>query len=337
MNIEFHYWITGLIAEHAGFTGEEAQVIAYSSQFVDDNDCVVSVYEDENDVNPSYESHVSQTMNILLPRSDIMKIYPLFHFIPGDQDKAEPRFDKKTHPLLTTKDSSYANSIMQRSLQSAISRYTPGNTIGLHLLGITTHSFVDTWAHQNFIGWFDDMNAIGSNIYPNVGHADGLHHPDWVSHRWNDDRLKYSEIDNISRFLSAAKKAYLYFLLFQQTVQKIAPPTDRWNELEVLLKDIFGGTYSGDQEKGSDNRIEQYKKASSGLTGYDEHDWLDDAVDQDRVFNSLKNDFEQKYVWKKSSPKETTNWFKFQEAINEHISIATDVLKPVFAQARISV
>ena len=72
MNIEFHYWITGLIAEHAGFSAEDAQTIAYSSQYVDNNDFEVAVFDAENDVVPSCTSHISQTMNILLPRRDMM-------------------------------------------------------------------------------------------------------------------------------------------------------------------------------------------------------------------------------------------------------------------------
>jgi hypothetical protein len=32
MDIEFHYWITGSIANRARFTEEEARVIAYSCQ-----------------------------------------------------------------------------------------------------------------------------------------------------------------------------------------------------------------------------------------------------------------------------------------------------------------
>jgi hypothetical protein len=43
MNIDFHYYLTYLLAERAGFdrkikSGEtEAEIIAYSSQYVDDN------------------------------------------------------------------------------------------------------------------------------------------------------------------------------------------------------------------------------------------------------------------------------------------------------------
>ena len=35
MNIEFHYWVTGLIAEYAGFKGNESQIIALLCQFND--------------------------------------------------------------------------------------------------------------------------------------------------------------------------------------------------------------------------------------------------------------------------------------------------------------
>ena len=37
MNIEFHYYIIHFLANQAGFPEEEAQLIAYSSQFVDHN------------------------------------------------------------------------------------------------------------------------------------------------------------------------------------------------------------------------------------------------------------------------------------------------------------
>ena len=37
MNVEFHYYLTKYIALEAGFDSDEAEIIAYSSQFVDDN------------------------------------------------------------------------------------------------------------------------------------------------------------------------------------------------------------------------------------------------------------------------------------------------------------
>ena len=334
MNTEFHYWITGLLAKRAGFADEEAQIIAYSSQFVDDNDDEVPVYDQENDVVPSYTNLITQTMNILLPRRDIMKIYPVFHFIPGDQANAAPRKDGKTHPLNTTPDSSYAQKILAYTVQSTVSKYKANDLSGLYRLGITTHAYVDTWAHQNFIGWFDDFNAIGANILPDIGHADAMHHPDWVSHRWNDHRLQVPNVDNTLRFLTAAKKAYACYLDFQQKIGN--NPPDTWAQLEQELLGIFGPTYSGDCEKGADARIDGYRRLS-GLPDYDEYQWFAAAIDERMVFNISNDHYEKKYVWKDRAKKADSHWYRFQEAAKEHMICATDILRPVFAQAGIHV
>ena len=39
MDIEFHYYLTKYLALEAGFEEDEAEIIAYASQYVDDN-CV---------------------------------------------------------------------------------------------------------------------------------------------------------------------------------------------------------------------------------------------------------------------------------------------------------
>ena len=103
MNKEFHYWVTGLIAEYSGFQPADCRTIAYSSEYTDDNNSEVEVFDGEFDPFPSYVSHVSQTEDITQPIDSIMKIYPLFHFIPGDKEATPARKDQKTHPLLDRK------------------------------------------------------------------------------------------------------------------------------------------------------------------------------------------------------------------------------------------
>lgn len=335
MNVEFHYWITGLIARHAGFSAEETRIIACSSQLVDDNDFEVALFDGENDVVPSYTSHISQTMNIQLPRRDIMKIYPLFHFIPGDQPQASPRRDGATHPLNTTANSSYANLIMRYTLQNAASKYRAGDMGGLYRIGVTTHAYVDTWAHQNFVGWFTDFNAIGSNLIPDIGHADALHHPDWIGHRWNDERLANPDVDNITRFLMAARYTYRHFLEFRKLIGE--QPADRWEQLEVLLTELFGRSYSGDCEKGCEQRIARYRTAVDCLTEYDEHDWLDDAAQLKTVYNLTNDNYDQKYVWRDARNSSKSDWYRFQEAIREHMLCAIAILQPAFSQAGVAV
>lgn len=335
MNIEFHYWITGLIAEFAGFQGEECQIIAYSSQYVDDNDAEILVHDGEFDPIPSYANHVSQTMNILLPKKEIMKIYPLFHFIPGDHDKAAKRKDGKTHILNTTADSSHASKIMQYSLQNAASKYKAGDKSGLYRIGVSTHAYADTWAHQNFVGWYDEFNAMGSNMIPDIGHADAMHHPDWVSHRWTDDRLADGDINNILRYIAAARKIYEHYTWFQNGIGK--SPENRWSELESLLLGVFGFSYSGDAEKNREERTAQYRANAPSLTGYDENEWLSSALDKKTVQKIDTDEFVEKYIWKDTKRKAETDWYKFQEAVKEHMVSAASILQPVFSQTGITV
>lgn len=331
MNTEFHYWITGIIADHAGFDRDDTQIIAYSSQFVDDNDEDISVFNDEFDVTPSYTNHISQTMNFLLPRKDLMEIYPIFHFIPGDQGNAAKRKDGKVHPLNTTPDSSYAKLIIQAALDNAAAKYKNKDRSGLYRLGIATHSFVDTWAHQNFTGSYDAFNDMGNAITPDVGHADALHHPDWVGHRWNDDRLVDPNVSNNTRFIAAARRIYSLFSGFQASIGKAG--TDKWNELESFLLGIYGATYSGDSEKGADERKDKYMAKVPWLPDYDDGYWQTAALDKKTVRNGGGDDYVEKYFWKKDINYADTDWFKFQEAVKEQVVSAKGILQHVFALA----
>jgi len=329
MNKEFHYWITGIIANHAGFKQDESKIIAYSSQFVDDNDDNISVYDDEFAVTTSYTNHISQTMNFLLPRTDLMEIYPIFHFIPGDQGNAAKRTDGKVHPLNTTPDSSYANQIMQSAFQSAAKTYMADGKTGLYRLGIATHSFADTWAHQNFTGNLDDFNDMGNALTPNVGHADAIHHPDWVSHRWNDNRLVNSNINNNVRMLAAARRIYYLYTDFQKSINN--PMADNWAELESFLIDLFGSTYSGEAEKGADIRAAKYRDKAAWLPDYDDGDWQTAALEAKTVRKDGSDVYEERFFWRSGITNQETDWFKFQQAIKEHVASSSQILQHVFA------
>jgi len=65
MDIEFHYYITHLIAVRAGFHPAEATTLAQAAQEIDDNHISISV---SKGTLTEYESLISQTMDILRPR-----------------------------------------------------------------------------------------------------------------------------------------------------------------------------------------------------------------------------------------------------------------------------
>ena len=117
MDIEFHYYMTYLIAAKAGLEPGDALTLAYSSQYVDDNDMI---FEIDNGKASYFQNYISQTMNILKPKQSLMRVYPIFHFIPGDpQSQSAWRKDGKMHWLNTTPNSDNANRVMDAAVRQA--------------------------------------------------------------------------------------------------------------------------------------------------------------------------------------------------------------------------
>ncbi len=140
MKIEFHYYITHLIAARAGFRGDDLRILAYASQFTDDND---RAYWINKGTRSEFKNRISQTLQPLKKDKERLEVYPLFHFIPGDpQAESAQRKDEKTSPFNTTPDSPNANRIIDEALK----------TENFYQIGMASHAYVDTWAHQNFVG-----------------------------------------------------------------------------------------------------------------------------------------------------------------------------------------
>src|ERR1700722_458405 len=156
MDIEFHYYMTYLIATRAGFVPAEAEIIAHSAQSVDDNHIQYAVLGDSSGI---YENYISQTMDILKPAKNLYRIYPIFHFIPGVFDApSAKRSDGRIDRWVTTPDSPVA----RKMIESAIASENP------YRIGVSAHGYVDTWAHQNFLGRRDSFNDIPATDYVDV-------------------------------------------------------------------------------------------------------------------------------------------------------------------------
>lgn len=332
MDTEFHYWLTGLIAKHSGFTDEESRIIAYSSEYVDENDVIY--YIKNRSGKGTYSNFISQTMNILKPKHDLMRIYPVFHFIPGEPnaDTARRR-DGKMHLLNTTPNSENANEIIDAAFKSH-------EDVRLYRIGISSHAYVDTWAHQNFVGWYDAFNNIGLDPKPDIGHADGEHHPDWVSHIWIDERLVESDISNRNRFLSAGKALFEKYCQHLNATRKVDNSAN-WELLERELIEIMGPTYTGNKIRYEEQRQASYTKRMNWLgDGFDEREWFDDAIEtkvrglrdsEDGLGHKLTL-FQDEYYWRDSKNKQQTHWYRFQEAVKEHEKAALKLLSPRFAR-----
>lgn len=329
MDIEFHYWITGIVANRAGFSEDEAQTIAYASQYVDENDISYSIINRRDD--SEYINFMSQTMNILKPKGSLMRIYPIFHFIPGDPAaNTARRRDGKMHLLNTTPNNENANAILSDAFNAA-------EDTRLYRIGVASHSFVDTWAHQNFVGWYDYFNEIELKPIPAIGHAAAEHHPDWVNHSWTDNRLVDGEISNRNRFIDAAKALFLKYCEYQKNQGK-EDLSNKWPDLESELITIMGQTYTGDELRYQENRLASYKKRLSSFDEFDENKWFDEAIEThvrglidnpDGLLNSFTL-FQDKYYWKDGIDPETTKWFRFQEAVKDQEKFGIQLLSKTF-------
>ncbi|MCX8021461.1 MAG: hypothetical protein N2745_01645 [Syntrophorhabdaceae bacterium] len=319
MDIEFHFYITYYLARNAGFNSDEAFIVAYSSQYTDDND---TIYRIEGGKEGEYSNYISQTKDIFKPQEEFMRIYPVFHFMPGTQEEilhdSACRRDGKLHLLNTIVDSSNSRKILDEAFKT-------GN---LYRIGIATHMYADTFAHQNFVGFkdtFNDMKGFLETFIPSIGHGDAKLQPDTVGLLWKDERLVSSHaiVDNRSRFLDAARSIY----------GKFTSHLGVKGDTETILKEI---EYAMNiREK--DQRVKKYMKLIREDVTYDETRWIEDAlqiVDRKRSIGSIDGSIEADevlYTWKKGY--KNSHWYQFQEAIKAHQRLVMDmVLREIFTK-----
>jgi len=322
MNHEFHYYLTYLIAARAGFSPSEAQTLAWASQYTDDNSTVFTI---DRGLAGEYGNYISQTMNILKPQKTLFRIYPLFHFIPGDpMSPSTWRKDGAMHWLNTTPDSENANLILDAALA----------TNNLYRIGIACHGYADTWAHQNFVGYLNEFNAMTGPIdaaIPDIGHADARHAPDHPALLWQDERLINEHVNNRVRFLDAAT------CIYRKLSRHIAPKMRkkeriaRESALRTDLDRCIGADDPGNDRE--EERIARYRECASAkpygnreMDPYEADRWMDEAVTTDvrgiRDRGSLPiarlDPFKDHYQWRNQESHTETDWHQFQEAVKAH-------------------
>lgn len=154
MQIDFHLGVTYVMSRLAGFNTEQANIIASSAQYVDDAIHDGTIFFD----NGSFYNFISSAHKMLDYRN-FKKLanyhcWIPFHFIPANETLSGntqdvPDFIQR---MICRPNSVIAKELVQSTIQSA---YKP---FGLHLLGVTLHGYVDTWAHQGFAGVSHQVN-----------------------------------------------------------------------------------------------------------------------------------------------------------------------------------
>ncbi|PZD73484.1 hypothetical protein C1752_02000 [Acaryochloris thomasi RCC1774] len=162
MQIDFHHGVTYVVARLAGFEHQDAQVIAYSAQYVDDaTNAGIIRFNNGTEFN-----HVSSAHKFLDYRNfrelAHHQVWMPFHFLPGngglpaDQSPIGSFIDK----LICRPNSYIAQDMVAACISNSLFSTHPTHpqSHSLHRLGITMHVYADTWAHQGFAGISHPVN-----------------------------------------------------------------------------------------------------------------------------------------------------------------------------------
>ena len=304
MDLDFHYWITGLIAVRAGFSKDESSIIATSSQLVDENVTAYTIKERRS--GRSYTNLISQTVEYFYQGDSRLKIFPLFHYLPDvtESERAAVRKDGKNHPFITTPNSDTAQRILDAAFQST-------NGAKLYRIGIATHSFTDAWAHQNFVGYHDHFNNLLDEKEPRLGHSSGAGAPDWIGEKWTDHRLVSEEVDNGGRFLEAARELFLQYCRYLGSVGR-GDNSFLWDSVESELVDPLRINMLDNSTQSYPERLKHYQEVIDWLPEFKPGQWLEEAVEVKN--NTSTGDF----FWREGVHAEESRWYYFQESIREH-------------------
>lgn len=286
MDVNFHYFAVKTVALEAGFNETEAQRIASYSQFVDDYDVWVN-YIFENV--PEYAKSLVDSSNVfytvttgftsnpdmarLIMEKYQREIVVPFHFIPTKKLKAFPESASRSEyrtAQATIDSASLIKDLLDNAKKKYIAKEAPqgikADEYNLMRIGLLTHIFADTYAHQNFSGFkgwenysyleqvtdnFDGGKDITGDYSPNVyyrvasiGHTNVSHAPDNTYITWKmkmsenekqyykeDYTIKYGR-NNTEVFCDAAKQILWYFRLCKNLEMV---DESKWQEIKSKL------------------------------------------------------------------------------------------------------
>ncbi len=298
MRVDFHFYTIYALARAAGIKPDDAYIIAYSSQYTDDEARAEAIdFEDGTSFEPHITAHSLYSLETISPRI-CKEVWVPFHFVPGNQSDGDDR-------MITKPNGDVIQGIIKEFLEGFVSL-----SYSRHLLGIVLHAYADTWSHQNFMGVMSDKNKVqeiniegepndfveklvtelgGEYLIPKLGHAEAASIPDEPNRKWNYIDYKgttYPILKNIDRTVLAAQSCYNLILIFLDKSQGLQDkPPLTWQQISAPIFMLFAT--QGDLEE----CIQAWKTAiSTGKMGftpesrdidlkYDEKEWFDAAIE----------------------------------------------------------
>jgi nitrate/TMAO reductase-like tetraheme cytochrome c subunit len=347
MQIDFHHAVTYVCSRLAGFPHEDADIISYAAQYVDDATCCGTICFDNKALYQRISSAHKAIDPLNLNALENQKVWMPFHFLPGNGgadpgDNPEGTF---IHKLICLPDSPVAQEMVRAAILDHDKPYS------LHRLGITMHVYADTWAHQGFAGVLHEINKVddieetgSSNVFkdgllnlvnhliPEVGHGRAFVFPDmpFLSWKYKNGHGKLIERNNTEIFCLAADG----LCRAMQEYRRHANPTVQISGIGAEDMQKIKALFSGQKKEDAHKRHKGWLQAVSGTGGsafsfgkadisYAEDgnaSWkcqaLGDSSDQEDC---------HEYAYKDTFL--ASNWKLFHDALQLHrITVAHDIL-----------
>ena len=261
MDIDFHYGAMYVLSRWAKFCSANANIIATSSQLVDDNFDTTPFSDEEEKKNVAAGIKVRYSCQNIwgnVTGKGNGEIWIPFHFLPGLEG------DTTDSKLVCKKHSGLSKKLAERLLATTLD-----NSDFSFRLGIGLHVFADTWAHQEFAGINTTINKVQSLIFATqgsriekvigdligsdsvlskivelvnpLGHAAAVHCPDMPYLWWKSGEHFQDGRKNWDEFMEASEEIF-------RILQSVScePVTGLSDEQKALLMDCFKTIQSTD-------------------------------------------------------------------------------------------
>lgn len=306
MEKDFHY---DLVYAIATLTEMEApEVVAYASQYVDDNSDEAFRVEGGRALFPErlaagdgfYYPQMTQCRSPGSTTPFVQRyVFVPFHFLPGNP---VVQLGGKTNPYCVTPNSRRGRSLLIEALKG-------GNP---YEIGIALHMFADSWSHQRFTGLQQEWNsfqqrwAFGDGKPSIIGHEDAGKRPDILSERWVDPRFGHDVIRNSERALEAARE--IFALLRTKTAKG-----PYWKEVEPEFETMLEARDREDRETRVRDFLEG--RGDGAFPPYLRKTWWREASIESSNGLTLKPNFI------------CTHWYRFQQAAKAHLARVLTLIK----------
>ncbi len=348
MQIDFHHAVTYVAARIAGFSHDNADVIAYAAQYVDDATCNGFICFNNTAIYKRISSaHKTIDLENFDPVEDLLVWMP-FHFLPGNGG-ADPGEDPEgtfIHKLVALPGSPVAQEMVRAAILDQDKPYS------IHRLGITMHVYADTWAHQGFAGVQHDINNVSdfdeidnSEVFegglkgfinnvlgktvPPLGHAKANVFPDmpFLSWRYKNGHGKVIERNNTDIFCAAADALCRAMQEYRrQTIPDVQVNGIGGKDMNTI-REMFGGLKSKD---GNERHQSWLQAISSGRFSFGPAT-ISYVEDGENSWKALalgdSDDHIEKHEYEYRDDFLASNWKLFHDALQLHrISVSHDIL-----------